>query len=82
MAYDVRSFAKLGLLHRLIGAADAAHPSAADVERVRAELIAAVADARAGPTDLATRLTSPAALTGRAASMAVRRRLAEQWDAS
>lgn len=82
MAYDVRSFAKLGLVHRLIGGIDAAHPSALDVERVRDELIAAVADARAGARDLATRLTSPAAVAGRAASIAVRRRLAEQWDAS
>lgn len=82
MAYDVRSFAKLGLLHRLIGGIDAAHPTVLDVERVRDELIAAVADARAGARDLATRLTSPAAVAGRAASIAVRRRLAEQWDAS
>ncbi|MDE2137736.1 MAG: biotin-independent malonate decarboxylase subunit gamma [Gammaproteobacteria bacterium] len=82
MAYDVGSFAKLGLLDRLIGGVDAAHPTAADLERVRGELIAAIAAARAGPPDLATRLTSPAALQGRAASIAVRRRLAEQWDAS
>ncbi len=82
MAYDVRSFAKLGLVHRLIGGIDAAHPTSLDVERVRDELIAAVADARAGARDLATRLTSPAAVAGRAASIAVRRRLAEQWDAS
>ena len=81
MAYDVRSFARLGLLHRLIGGVDAAQPSAADLERVRGELVAAVAAARAGPPDLATRLSSPAALEGRAASIAVRRRLAEQWDA-
>ena len=82
MAYDVGSFAKLGLVHRLIGGIDAAHPTVLDVERVRDELIAAVADARAGARDLATRLTSPAAVAGRAASIAVRRRLAEQWDAS
>ena len=82
MAYDVRSFAKLGLVHRLIGGIDAAHPTGPEVERVRDELIAAVADARAGARDLATRLTSPAAVAGRAASIAVRRRLAEQWDAS
>jgi len=82
MAYDVRSYAKLGLLHRLIGGVDAAAPGPGDLARVRTELIAAVADARAGSRDLATRLTSAAALEGRAASIAVRRRLAEQWDAS
>jgi malonate decarboxylase gamma subunit len=81
MAYDVRSYAKLGLLHRLIGGVNAASPGPADLERMRAALVAAVADARAGPRDLAARLSSAAALAGRAASIAVRRRLAEQWDA-
>lgn len=81
MAYDVRSYARLGVLHRLIGGVDAAAPGSADLERVRAELLAAVADARAAGRDLSVRLTSPAALAGRAASVAVRRRLAEQWDA-
>jgi malonate decarboxylase gamma subunit len=82
MAYDVGSFAKLGLLHRLIGGVEAAAPRAADVERVRGELIAAVADARRGTRDLATRLTSAAAVAGRAASIEVRRRLADEWNAS
>ena len=82
MAYDVRSYAKLGLLHRLIAGVDAASPTPAGVERVRAELGAAIADARSGARDLSTRLTSAAAAAGRAASIAVRRRLAEQWDAS
>ena len=82
MAYDVRSFAKLGLLHRLIGGVDAAVPTPAGLERVRFELVAAIADARAGARDLSTRLTSAQATAGRAASIAVRRRLAEQWDAS
>ena len=81
MAYDVRSFAKLGLLHRLIGGVDAAGPTPAGLERVRFELVAAIADARAGARDLSTRLTSAEAAAGRAASIAVRRRLAEQWDA-
>ena len=82
MAYDVRSYAKLGLLHRLIAGVNAAAPAPQDFERVRAELIAAVAAARAGARDLSTRLSSAAAQTGRAASIAVRGRLAEQWDAS
>jgi len=81
MAYDIRSFASLGLLHRLIAGVNEAQPRAADLERVRGELIGAVADARAGARDLAVRLNSAAALAGRAASIAVRARLAEQWDA-
>ncbi|MGA2191177.1 MAG: biotin-independent malonate decarboxylase subunit gamma [Steroidobacteraceae bacterium] len=81
MAYDIRSFAKLGLLHRLISGVDADAPGQTDVERVRVELLRAVADTRAGTQDLTSRLASPAARESRAASIDVRRRLAEQWDA-
>jgi malonate decarboxylase gamma subunit len=80
VAYDIRSYASLGLLHKLIEGIDADAPSRVDVDRVRAELVSAIRDARAGPADLACRLTSPAARTTRAASIEVRRRLAEQWS--
>jgi malonate decarboxylase gamma subunit len=80
MAYDVRSFAALGLLHRLIEGINADAPAARDVERVRAELAAAITDARSGPRDLSSRLTSDEARTARAASIEVRRRLAAGWD--
>jgi malonate decarboxylase gamma subunit len=82
MAYDVHSFAKLGLLSTLISGVNADTPGQTDVERVRAELLRAIADTRAGARDLAGRLTSPAARESRAASIEVRRRLAEQWDAA
>jgi len=82
MAYDIRSFAKLGLLYTLISGVDADTPGQADVQRVRAELLRAIADTRAGAQDLGGRLTSPAARESRAASIEVRRRLAEQWDAA
>lgn len=81
MAYDVRSFARLGLVHRLIEGVNADSPGEADVERVRSELVAAVADARASPRDLSSRLASPEARLARTASIEVRRRLAEEWDA-
>jgi malonate decarboxylase gamma subunit len=83
MAYGIRAYAGLGLLHRLIEGVPADAPGAADVDRVRDELAAAVADIRAaGNRDLSCRLISPAAQQGRPASIEVRRRLAEQWDAA
>lgn len=82
MAYDIRSFAKLGLLHKLIGGVNADAPMKADVERVRAELLSAIADTRNGTCDLSSRLSSPAAVQMRAASIEVRRHLAEQWNAA
>jgi malonate decarboxylase gamma subunit len=81
LAYDIRSYAKLGLLHKLVEGIDADAPGRVDVDRVRAELMSAIADTRAGSSDLAGRLTSPAARKMRAASIEVRLRLAEQWNA-
>ncbi len=82
MAYDIRAYARLGLLHQLIEGVDADAPGPADVQRVRQSLLAAIADTRAGPRDLSARLASSAARQMRAASIEVRRRLAEQWDAA
>jgi len=82
MAYDIQSYAKLGLLHQLIDGVNADAPTAADVERVRGGLQAAIEDIRRqGDADLSSRLTSPEAQHLRAASIEARRRLAEQWDA-
>jgi malonate decarboxylase gamma subunit len=81
MAYDVRHFAKLGLLHELIPGIDADAPSAGQVAHVKDRLAAAIADVRRHPGDLTGRLDNPGAKTHRAASIEVRRRLAEQWDA-
>jgi malonate decarboxylase gamma subunit len=81
MAYDIRQFAKLGLLHELIAEVNADAPTTAQVVRVRERLVAAIADTRAHPGDLTSRLNNPEARVHRAASIEVRRRLAEQWDA-
>jgi len=81
MAYDIRSFAKLGLVYQLISGVNADAPRQTDVRRVQAELLRAVADTRAGARGLAGRLASPEARESRAASIDVRRRLAEQWNA-
>ncbi len=82
MAYDVRSFARLGLLHRLIEGVNADEPGPTDIEQVRNALRDAIRDVRAGPRDLRQRWESPAARAGRGASLEVRRRLAAEWDAS
>jgi malonate decarboxylase gamma subunit len=81
MAYDIRQFAKLGLLHELITGIDADAPTAGQVARVKECLAAAIADIRKNPGDLTSRLNNPEAKVHRAASIEVRRRLAEQWNA-
>jgi malonate decarboxylase gamma subunit len=81
MAYDIRQYARLGLLHELITGIDADAPSAEQVAKVKACLAAAIADIRAAAGDLTSRLNNPEAQVHRAASIEVRRRMAEQWDA-
>ena len=81
MSYSMTSFAKLGLLDQLIEGVDADAPDAAQIERVRQVLVEQVHSARDGKPDLSHRLESAAAQKNRAASIEVRRRLAEQWDA-
>ncbi|WP_250456140.1 biotin-independent malonate decarboxylase subunit gamma [Caballeronia sp. ATUFL_M2_KS44] len=81
MSYKMSAYAKLGLLHELIENVDADAPSPADIERVKASLAAAVKDARDGSRDLSNRLASADAKRTRAASIEVRRRMREQWDA-
>ncbi|WP_455565950.1 biotin-independent malonate decarboxylase subunit beta [Nocardiopsis gilva] len=81
-AYDVRSFAALGAVHRLVTGVDGDAPGADTVgtATVRAALEDAVADARSAPAGLSVRLCSAEARRNRAASLDVRRRLAETWD--
>lgn len=83
MAYSMSAFARLGLLDRLIEGIDADAPSAEQIARVRGLLADAVASIRQAPRDLPShRLASDAAKRTRAASIEVRRRIAEQWDAA
>jgi malonate decarboxylase gamma subunit len=80
MSYDIRQFAKLGLLHELIPSINADTPSATQIEHVRDRVTAAILDIRKQPGDLTSRLDNREARIHRAASIEVRRRLTAQWD--
>jgi malonate decarboxylase gamma subunit len=80
MSYSMASFAKLGLLDQLIEGIDADAPDAAQIKRVQQVLCEQISSARTGSRNLSRRLESAAAQKNRAASIEVRRRLAEQWD--
>ncbi|MFV3406505.1 MULTISPECIES: biotin-independent malonate decarboxylase subunit gamma [Pseudomonas] len=75
MAYDLASYASLGLLWRRLGVASAEAPTAADIATVRACLAQAVSDIGES-TDLASRLQGE----HRRASREVRERLRRQWQ--
>ena len=82
MSYDVRDYAKLGLLSKLLHVENPLEPTTSEVETVRQALIEAIQDARAGATDLSNRLESDAAKRTRKASITVRTMLEAQWENS
>lgn len=79
MSYDIKDYAKLGLLHQLLHVTNPLQPTQADIAEVKQALINAVADARQGPTDLSAHLLSDGAKTTRKATLAARALLEEQW---
>jgi malonate decarboxylase gamma subunit len=79
LSYDIKDYAKLGLLHKLLHVENPANPSAQEILEVKNELIAAIADARSKPVDLRSRRESVGALKTRKASILVRAKLEEQW---
>ena len=76
MAYDIASYATLGLLWRRVAVDDAERPSAAGLQRVRAVLEEALADIAGDPSrGLGGRLGGE----NRQASSRVREKLVAQW---
>jgi malonate decarboxylase gamma subunit len=80
MSYDVRDYAKLGLLFKLLHAQDPQSPTRGEIAEVKQALADAIDDARAGKTDLNNRLESDAAKQTRKAGIAVRAALETQWQ--
>lgn len=79
LSYDVRDYAKLGLLHKLLHVGNPENPTEQDISDVKREVISAIKDARNGPVDLSNRLASKEAHDLRKASLRVRAALAAQW---
>ncbi|MFJ5299841.1 biotin-independent malonate decarboxylase subunit gamma [Pseudomonas sp. NPDC088368] len=75
MAYDIDSYAGLGLLWETLSVSQIEQPSAGDITAVQECLIAAVKDVRGSGNDLSSRLGAP----NRAASSKVRELLRAQW---
>jgi malonate decarboxylase gamma subunit len=80
LSYDVRDYAKLGLLYNLLQVSNPDAPSTEEISLVRNAVIEAIDDARKGPFDLRNRFESEAAQTARKASRLIRARLEEQWN--
>jgi len=81
MSYNIRNYAKLGLLYELVSGVDADKPTSDDVNKVREVLVRAMDDVKAsGKRDLINRLTSNDAIKIRAASNTVREQLMKEWN--
>ncbi|UJF31775.1 biotin-independent malonate decarboxylase subunit beta [Paenibacillus hexagrammi] len=79
-AYDIESFASLGALHSLTSGLHADRPTSQDIEKVKQNLLMdAISASRQASPDLSSRLLSEEAKINRAASIAVRHKLEEQW---
>src|ERR1700747_1210154 len=79
MSYEIRDYAKLGLLYKLLHVENPVKPFQPEIRNVQGELVAAIADARTSPVDLRNRLESTAAREMRKASLLVRTKLEAQW---
>ncbi|WP_181351233.1 biotin-independent malonate decarboxylase subunit beta [Thalassobacillus sp. CUG 92003] len=80
MAYDIKSFEKLGALDDLISGLDFDNPTSKDVEIVLDKLQESIQDIQASGSDLSKRLTSNKSDEhGRTASLKVREMLRELW---
>ncbi len=75
MAYDIDSYASLGLLWETLSVSQIEQPAAADIALVQQALLSAIADVRATGTDLRSRLGA----SHRQASSRVRELLRAQW---
>lgn len=75
MAYDIDSFASLGLLWETLEVSQIEQPSASDLAQVNGCLAQAIRDVEASGHDLSSRLGA----SNRAASSKVRQLLREQW---
>jgi malonate decarboxylase gamma subunit len=79
LSYDIRDYARLGLLHKLLHVENPDTPSQATVALVKKELIEAVTDARAGSRDLSNRLNSEGARQMRKAGLLARAQMEHEW---
>jgi malonate decarboxylase gamma subunit len=80
LSYDVRDYAKLGLLYELLPISNPEAPSPDEISLVRNAIVEAIADTRKGPPDLRNRFESAEAQTARKATRLIRARLEEQWN--
>jgi len=79
IAYDIGSYATLGVLYELLENIHADAPTKEDLMIIEKTVLAAIEQARTLPRNLQNRLSSTAAQMARKASIIVRDKLQKQW---
>src|SRR6201993_3799675 len=79
MSYDVRDYAKLGTLHKLLHVGNPLEPTESEIVELKQAIADAIADARTGGEDLGNRLNSPEAKQTRKAGLTARALMEKQW---
>ena len=79
MSYDVRDYARLGILHKLLHVNNPIEPTESEIVEVKQAIADAIADARTGAEDLVNRLNSPEAKQTRKAGQTARALMEKQW---
>ena len=80
MSYDIREYAKIGLLHKLLHVDQPSDPTDADTTLVKQALLDSIEDARKGPVDLRIRFQSGEAKEIRKAGLAAIALMERQWQ--
>ncbi|MDO4535977.1 MAG: biotin-independent malonate decarboxylase subunit beta [Clostridium perfringens] len=80
IAYDVKSYSKLGALYKLIQGINAENPKDEEIDKIRVIISEAIIDTRKNQDGIDSRLTSENAKTGREYAIEVYKRLEKEWN--
>lgn len=80
IAYDVKSYSKLGALYKLVDGINAEKPNNEEINKIKEIISEAIIDTRKNQNGIDSRLTSENAKTGREYAIEVYKRLEKEWN--
>lgn len=80
IAYDVKSYSKLGALYKLVDGINAEKPSNEEINKIKEIISEAIIDTRKNQDGIDSRLESENAKTGREYAIEVYKRLEKEWN--
>lgn len=80
IAYDVKSYSKLGALYKLVDGINAENPKNEEINKIKEIISEAIIDTRKNQDGIDSRLISKNAKTGREYAIEVYKRLEKEWN--